>query len=241
MNDKLKAWLRFFRVVNLPTVPGDVLAGAAMASCTSPALPDFRAIAAASLAAVLLYMFGLADNDIAGAATDRDRPIPQGLISLRAARVARSLCVLSAIGLGLAARLPQPWWLAACALAVAIVIYNRTKAAVVMGLCRGFNVACGAPAVIPAWSWRGDTAVGIVAALWTLYIFGVTKYSEGEENDPARKRRVGLLIGALVWLQLAATLFHDVLFRDFSFAAAQLAMIALLFLLKRLLPEVSAS
>ena len=95
-----------------------------------------------------------------------------------------------------------------------------------MGLCRGFNVACGAPAAIPAWSWRGDTAVGIVAALWTLYIFGVTKYSEGEENDPARKRRVGLLIGALVWLQLAATLFHDVLFRNFSFAAAQIAMIA---------------
>ncbi len=241
MTKKTLAWLRFLRVVNLPTVPGDVLAGAAMASCSSPAMPDCRAIAVASLSSVLLYMFGLADNDIVGAATDTDRPIPEGMISMRAARIARAICILGAIGLGLAARLPQPWWLAASALAVAIVIYNRTKAAAVMGLCRGFNVACGAPAAIPAWSWRGDTAVGIVAALWTLYIFGVTKYSEGEELDPARKRRVGKLIGALVWLQLAAVLVPAMIFHDFSFAIAQLAMIALLFLFKRLMPKVSAS
>ena len=28
MADRLHPWLRFFRIVNLPTVPGDVLAGA---------------------------------------------------------------------------------------------------------------------------------------------------------------------------------------------------------------------
>ena len=56
----MKAWLRFFRVVNLPTVPGDVLAGAAVAAAASgsparPALP----IVAASLSAVFVYLFGL--------------------------------------------------------------------------------------------------------------------------------------------------------------------------------------
>ena len=246
MSPKILAWLRFFRVVNLPTVPGDVLAGAAMASCTSPALPDFRAIAAASLAAVLLYMFGLADNDIVGAATDQDRPIPQGLISMRAARIARALCLVVAVAISLAVRFEVLWWAPFVGITLSVLLYNRTKLPVVMGLCRGINCLLGAAACNALESHlplRIDVPplTGGVGFLWFFYIWGVTKYSEGEETDPARKRRVGLLIGALVWLQLAATLFHDVLFRDFSFAAAQLAMIALLFLLKRLLPGVSAS
>ena len=240
MSQKIHAWLRFFRVVNLPTVPGDVLAGAAIASCSSPALADWRVLAAASIASVLLYMFGLADNDIVGAATDTDRPIPEGMISMRAARIARALCILGAIGLGFAARLPQPWWPAACALAVAIVIYNRTKWPLIMGLCRGFNLLCGFGAAYPALPPNRKGAI-VATVVWTLYIFGVTKYSEGEELDPARKRRVGKLIGALVWLQLAAVLVPAMIFHDFSFAIVQLAMISLLFLFKRLMPKVSAS
>ena len=81
----------------------------------------------------------------------------------------------------------------------------------------------------------------MAAAVWLIYIWGVTKYSEGEEADPARKRRVGVLIGALVWLQLAVTLIPAVWLRCLPFAIAQLAMIALLFLFKRLMPKVSAS
>ena len=240
MSSKVNAWMRFFRAVNLPTVPGDVFVGAALAQAVTHCELSPAVIAAACIGSVLLYMFGLADNDIVGAATDRDRPIPQGLISLRAARIARALCILGAIGLGVAARLPQPWWPAACALVVAIVIYNRTKWPLIMGLCRGVNLLCGFAAAYPALPPNRKGAI-VATAVWTLYIFGVTKYSEGEELDPARKRRVGKLIGALVWLQLAVALVPAMIFHDFSFAIVQLAMIALLFLFKRLMPKVSAS
>ena len=253
MTSKPIAWLRLFRVVNLPTVPGDILAGAAAASCFSDGLFDWRAIGGASLASVLLYMFGLADNDIVGAATDRDRPIPQGQISLVAARIARAVCIFAAIGIGLAARFANGWWFCAFFLAVAIVVYNRTKLWLLMGLCRGANcllgaAACGAVKCTTAFNAVAPVFAGAVAFVWTLYIGGVTKYSEGEENDPARKRRVGILIGALVWLQLAAiscfSVLHDLSLSGpafFPMVYVQLAMIALLFALKRLLPKVSAS
>ena len=252
MSQKIHAWLRFFRAVNLPTVPGDVFVGAAVAQAVTHCAVNPAILAATCLASVLLYMFGLADNDIVGAATDTDRPIPQGLITLSAARIARGLCILGAIGLGHAARLPPPWWLVAWGLAVVIAIYNRTKRPLMMGLCRGANLVLGAAAI---GGLRGDffyakmpLPVFFAFLLFTAYIAAVTKYSEGEEGDPARKRRVGRLIGALVWLQLAIILFLEVfnIGADLDagglvFIPLQLAMIALLFLFKRLMPKVSAS
>ena len=252
MTKKTNAWLRLFRVVNLPTVPGDIFVGAALAQAVTHCELSPAIIAAACIGSVLLYMFGLADNDIVGAATDTDRPIPQGLISLRAARIARALCLLGAIGLGFIARLPQPWWPAALGLVVAIAIYNRTKWPLMMGLCRGANLILGAAAI---GGLHGDFLYAAMPfpvfsgfLLFTAYIAAVTKYSEGEEKDPARKRRVGILIGALVWLQLA-TLLLIVFFNinvpfvpyELVFIPLQLAMIALLFLFKRLMPKVSAS
>lgn len=252
MRVKATAWLQLFRVVNLPTVPGDVFVGAAAAQAFTHGKASPAGLAAACLASVLLYMFGLADNDIVGAATDRNRPIPLGLITLRAARIARCLCFLGAFGLGLAARLPQPWWPVACELAVVIAIYNRTKWPLMMGLCRGVNLVLGAAAI---GGLHGDffyaeppLPVFLAFLLFTAYIAAVTKYSEGEERDPARKRRVGRLIGAIVWLQLAIVVFLEVFnvgadldAGGLVFIPLQLAMIALLFLLKHLLPKVSAS
>lgn len=244
MTDKLKAWLRFFRVVNLPTVPGDILAGAALWPCFAGCRPQGGWLLASAAAGVFIYMFGLADNDIVGAATDKNRPIPNGEIPLAAARLARCLCILAAISVAMAANLPRLWWQVAFALLVAVVIYNRTKWCVFMGLARALNLACGAVAVNNVFSM--DVAlmawpVSAAMSIWLLYIWGVTKYSEGEETDPARKRRVGRLIGALVWLQFAVTLLPAIFCHDFIFAIAQLAMIALLYLFKRLLPGVSAS
>ena len=232
--------MRFFRAVNLPTVPGDVFSGAAVASCGTSAILGFKGVTTAAAAGVLLYMFGLADNDIVGAATDTDRPIPQGLISLRAARIARTLCILGAISLALVTRLHGAWWSTAFALAIVIATYNRTKIPVLMGLCRGLNLVCGFLAAYDHIPANMRTAI-IATFIWTAYIAGVTKYSEGEELDPARKRRVGLLIGALVWLQIAATLFPALIFGEWTLLIAQLVMIVLLFLFKSLMPKVSAS
>jgi len=193
----LRAWFRFFRVVNLPTVPGDVLVGVAAAGDAPPV-----SVAAACLASVSLYMFGLADNDVVGAATDRGRPIGEGLISPFAAQVARGLCLFAALVAASLANLQSLWWITAFFLTASIVLYNRTKWPAAMGLCRGLNVGCGCAAVSAAF----PLGVSIAMSVWTLYIASVTKFSEGEETDPEKRRFVGLLIGAIVYLQLFALL-----------------------------------
>ena len=245
----LKAWLRFFRVVNLPTVPGDIWVGAVAAWFGVDIICDYGTpLFNATIASVLLYMFGLADNDIVGAETDEGRPIPDGQISLHAARIARAACVIGAIAVGLAPDpvalkpLPWMWWPVAFALLLSVVVYNRTKSWALMGICRGLNVACGGAVAIGA-SCLSDQEIaspllwlGVCVAVWTVYIAAVTKYSEGEEMDAAKKRRVGFLVGAIVYLQIIALL----LFQSGIVVLVGVLLIAMR-LMKRFLPEVSAS
>ena len=241
----ISSWLKLFRAVNLPTVPGDVLAGAAAvshgAARAGVAAPGLGACAVACAAAVLIYMFGLADNDIVGAKGDGPgRPIPAGEISMRAARWARFLCLFAVAVAAVAARLPLPWWAVAGALVAAIVTYNRTKWCLAMGACRGLNVVCGGAALmagvrgVPVQSWAALLAT---AAVWTLYVAAVTKYSEGEECDDEKRRRVGFLVGAIVYLQLVAL----ILFGDKYLLVAGAAMLVALRVSRRAMPGVSAS
>lgn len=255
----IKAWLRFFRVVNLPTVPGDVLAAAsaviyfvANARRTVPydVSAGVRLAAFAALASVFMYMFGLADNDIVGAKHDTGRPIPDGDISMGAARIARGLCLLAVMVVGALANLPSAWWNASLLLAAAVVAYNRAKWPLLMGLCRGLNALCGVAALMVSCEFRNDIPGGTfedalvsavcwvpIVLVWGVYISLVTRYSAGEEADPAKKRRVGMLIGAVIYLQLTALL----LFRVDPLLLSGAALLILLRLSKRLLPEVSAS
>ena len=257
---KLLPWLRFFRVVNLPTVPGDVLVGAGVvAGLSSHATGMSRppcletsccsAIIWAAVAACAFYLFGLADNDIVGAKTDgSERPIPAGEISMGAARVARALCLLAAVGAGLLGGLAFVWWVSAGALLVLEIGYNRTKWAGVMGLCRGLNVVCGAAVVLGSSHATGMSRPLWVAAglalMWTVYIWAVTKCSEGEDKDPAKKQHVGFLIGALVYLQLIVLLVAHLHAPNGVTRGALLggaAMLIALRFLKGVLPKVSAS
>lgn len=241
MTRALTAWLRFFRIVNLPTVPGDLFAGAASVLTFAPAAASgaLAKVAVAVAASCCLYLYGLADNDIVGAPTDRGRPIPDGALSLRAARLARVLCWAGAVASGLLGALPLCWWAAAGGLLLAILAYNRTKSAALMGLCRGLNVLCGGACV------AGPTVAALLpAGLWTLYIAGVTRSSEGEETDPAKKARVGFLIGALVYLQLAVLLAAAVCrplpeIRRLLVAGAMMLVLTRLF--RHAFPKVSAS
>ena len=242
---RLLAWLRLFRVVNLPTVPGDVLVGAASVLCwgADAAISSRYAqvIAAASLASVFLYMFGLVDNDIVGAKGDRGRPIPDGEISIGAARIARGLCLFAALIVGAAANLQSDWWIASFLLAMSVVIYNRTKLSLFMGLCRGLNVLSGA--VVVGMCGIELAALALVAPLvWTLYITAVTWYSNGEENDPDKKRRVGLLVGGIVYLQLAALIYLTMKGASvMPLLVTGAVLLVLLRLMRRILPRVSAS
>ena len=242
---RVLAWLKLFRVVNLPTVPGDVLVGAASVLCwgADAAISSRYAqvIAAASLASVFLYMFGLVDNDIVGAKGDRGRPIPDGEISIGAARIARGLCLFAALIVGAAANLQSDWWIASFLLAMSVVVYNRTKLSLFMGLCRGLNVLSGA--VVVGMCGIELAALALVAPLvWTLYITAVTWYSNGEENDPDKKRRVGLLVGGIVYLQLAALIYLTMKGASvMPLLVTGAVLLVVLRLMKRLLPRVSAS
>jgi 4-hydroxybenzoate polyprenyltransferase len=221
----IKPWLRFFRVPNLPTALGDAAAGASLAFAVlagedahgpplsgeplhlHPGNPLARAVVAAFLASaaaeLLLYLFGLADNDIAGAKSDAtlapDRPIPSGAISLLSARVARAACLFGAAAVGAAARLPALWWALAGGLALLIVLYNRLKdrlggvSYLAMGACRGLALLTGAAAVFEAAGGRlCDDCGGAVwsmalpaALAWTVYVFAVTRLSEDEHKAAA--------------------------------------------------------
>ncbi len=183
---RVRAWLRLCRVQNLVTVPGDVLVGAAACG----ALTSARAadVALVCLASVFLYVYGLIDNDLVGAATDpKTRPLASGEISLRAARLARTGCLCLSV---LALSFGHGPFLVLVALTVAIQLYNRTKNPLLMGAARGLNVLLGGQAWLPA-------------ALWFAYIAGVTKYSERETADPTNGRKVACLVFGLLALQLA--------------------------------------
>ena len=247
------AWLKLFRVVNLPTVPGDVLVGAAIAIifvARAGGEPDFVKVLGAALASVFLYMFGLVDNDFVGMKTDKDRPIPNGEISIGAARVARMFCWGAAIVVGAMVGLYPLWWVGAFMLFVSIELYNRTKWSPLMGICRGLNLLCGfaAPCLPPIGHSLGMSAlehVAIFAAVWTIYIWAVTWYSSGEEEDPEKKRRVGALVGGIVYLQLTALLVLTLMFPQVAamrpLLIAGAVMLILLRLFKTVLPKVSAS
>ena len=231
-------------------MPGDVWVGVVACWFGAGIIQDSGTpVLWATVASVLIYMFGLADNDIVGAQTDRGRPIPDGEISIRAARIARALCLFAAAGLALVkcpiahARLPIEWWGAALALVASILVYNRTKWWWLMGVCRGLNVLCGGAVAFAAMKGWGDgktgsctLALAAVVLVWTGYIAAVTKYSEGEEADAAKKRRVGFLVGAIVYLQIIALL----LFQS-GVAVLAVALLVVMRLMKRFLPEVSAS
>lgn len=239
----LKGFFRLFRVVNLPTVPGDVLAGAAVYLYFSDAMLDVPQIAMACLASVLIYMFGLADNDITGAQMgDSNRPIPDGQISLEMARFARFFTITLAMLVAKAAKMHLVWWLTAFFLSIAIVLYNRSKNSFLMGLCRTLNVilggcVVGGAALFSASAQLAELALVVVALLVGVYITAITYYSKGEESDPHKKHIVGYLVGAIVYLQLVVLL----IFPSKPLLIGGAVMLVLLRVLKRILPEVEPS
>ena len=178
---------------------------------------------AAGASALLLYMFGLADNDIVGAEADKTqaprRPIPTGEISLSQARIARLACFALAVGTGLAGRMPPLWWIAATALAAIIMAYNRFKdrcsafGLVAMGLCRGASLLTGAAALHPVAPDALRSPPALLAALgWTAHIAAVTRLAADEHAAqaalPWRRFLPGLAVFvpmlALAWYPRAA-------------------------------------
>jgi 4-hydroxybenzoate polyprenyltransferase len=195
-------WLRLLRAPNLLTVPGDPLAGAALAAWTLNIPLAWAPALLAGVAGVLLYAAGLVNNDLADLAEDRRerawRPVAAGAISPRAALAA---FLLLAVGGVMAAALAGPWagaW--AAALLVAVLLYNMVFKRVpvagllVMGACRGMNFLLGAVAVAGPTLWQlwqegGPEAMGVLLACalgWMLFVAAVTMLAANETRPGAR-------------------------------------------------------
>lgn len=220
MGRVIKPWLQLFRVPNLPTAVGDAVAGGAMVAFLVFGKGVPGSVVAAALAAgaaeLLLYLGGLADNDLVDEEADHaagsSRPLATGALSRRAVRSARILCFAGAAAVGLAFRLGAGWWGCAAAVAAAILSYNRLKERLprlgflLMGLCRGLAVASGAAAVacaVPPGAFDAAAWMVLVVPMalgWTLYTAAVTKLGAGEERAAGAlgRRRYAPALLALV-------------------------------------------
>lgn len=188
MRKKILAWLEFFRLPNLPSAPGDAIAGGAIA-ILSGASPDARAILFSSLCVLALYMAGLADNDITGAKEDETaapfRPIPSGRISPKCASAARLALFAMAFSASAIASLGANAILCMAFLSVFILLYNRLKkfrvpGFILMGLCRGTSLLAGATAcgIAPF----ANLPLTAAFSCWVLYVALLTAYASDEHS-----------------------------------------------------------
>lgn len=242
----VKSWLKIFRVVNLPTVPGDALVGAAIALAFNDNPVNVYLLILTAITSILLYLYGLLDNDIVGADKDTARPIPDGEISQAVARVVRSFVFVGVVGVAVKGALPKESLYVVMAMLLSIVAYNRTKSPVLMGACRMLNVALSVTAQMPLFTSKSDAsfyvALGVVLAVWFVYIAAVTKYSAGEERDGGKRFLVGRLVGGIVYLQLSALIVCSIVDgRCNPLLVAALAMLFVMRILRRSMPYVSAS
>ena len=208
----LKPWLRLARVPLAATAVCDALACAAFAVCaTHGDLATFGVGAALQLAAtsLLLYLGGMAANDLADRHTDpEDRPLPSGALRPAAVAVFVGLCLAGAIALGGGAR---GWRGAAIAAAVLALAYDfgakrsRIAGPLSMGLVRAANASLAVwPLVLAGASWTlllAPLVIGLYSAAITVY-----SWTEDHTSRPhivtARLLTVAAFAGAalLVWI-----------------------------------------
>jgi 4-hydroxybenzoate polyprenyltransferase len=192
---RLRPWLELVRAPNLLTVPGDPLAGFALAALAAPAIAWHRALAAA-FAAVCLYAAGMIWNDCADRRRDGvarpERPIPSGRVPLR--RAAWAGGAAAAAGIAVAALAGPAAFAAAWALLALIAAYDfvsrrwRLTGALNMGACRGAGLMMGALAAGPL--PRPAAAAPLIAAAGlTLYIAAVTRIAS-RETEAVRIGRI---------------------------------------------------
>jgi 1,4-dihydroxy-2-naphthoate octaprenyltransferase len=205
---RVGGWLQLMRPPNLPTVPGDPLAGFLLASLTLAPVHLSGALLPA-ISALLLYIGGLILNDVADFHEDLAdrprRPLPSGQVSRRAATILG--LGLSLIAMALAAVCSRSSLAVSVVLWTLIVAYNFfTKRFLIlgcinMGLCRGVSLLLGASAL--GFASMRSVPVVLGAACLMLYIATVTFLAARETEQIA--------FGALRWLPLLPLLLLVVL------------------------------
>ena len=180
----ISPWLRLARVSNTPTVVTDVVAGAMLADAGASA----ATIAVVALAVALFYTAGMIANDLFDLRVDRlqrpERPLPSGLVSVRAAIVAT--VVLFAIGEGLLLAVDLTAGLIGLGLIATIVLYDawhkgNVLSPLLMGACRGMVYIVAALAV----SGTVSSAVAGAAVLLLVFVVGLTQVAKAEGSSVA--------------------------------------------------------
>ena len=209
--NEMRRWGAWFRLSNLPSAPGDALAGAALASVVLGTSVAPKTLVGVGVAALFLYVYGIVDNYIAGFSrewTIASLPLlPPGTFSLRTAKAARCVSWGMAFLVAALCELKSAWWLAAGGMLVAICAYNRLRYVWLMGLCRGLCFVAGGMAAL-GWGAmepkmiRAFVAVFMAALGWFWYTAAVAELSKwkGEESEGLGNRRYLFGIAALVAL-----------------------------------------
>jgi 4-hydroxybenzoate polyprenyltransferase len=193
--------LRLARPANIITAHADILAGFAASGATNiPALPLLL------LSTTGLYGGGIVFNDVFDAGLDRierpERPIPSGLVPVRAAAAFGTLLLV--LGITAAACVSSLSGVVAAATAAAALVYDcfgkrhSVLGPVNMGLCRALNLMLGVTAggsITPS-HW-------LIAAVPLCYIAGITTLSSGEVKGGSRR----LAKASLAWLATGIMLF----------------------------------
>ena len=201
---RFRAWVEILRPPNLPTVPGDPLAGFLLAGLAGGAALPLSAALPLMGAALLLYASGLILNDLADFTEDQqarpERPLPSGRIHRSTAAATAVVLLIAAFPVALFCTGSRPViFVTALVLLGFVLLYDfRTKhfavaGSLTMGLCRGMSLLLGASAA--GLQGLSHPAVLVAAAGITLYIAAVTAVAFRETE------RVRL--GVLRWLPLA--------------------------------------
>jgi len=191
-------YLRLVRASIALSPIADGVAGLALAAAVGRAV-ESGPVACALGASLLLFLFGMSQNDWADRKKDarlgRARPIPSGEISAVVALVISLACMVGALFLAALAS-PAAAWLAT-SLVVCISLYNLAPGhggwlgPFLLALIRAQNLALGAAAL------GAPRAALMPAAVYAVYVFGISaaaRMEDGEVDLSVRALRGWLLV-----------------------------------------------
>jgi 4-hydroxybenzoate polyprenyltransferase len=217
----MKSWFQLIRLPNLFTVPGDVIAGALLASASRQELVLLVPVLAASLA---LYCAGLVLNDFFDRDVDKierpSRPIPSGKITSEQALVFFILLILSAMIFSYTASsiklaplrlgfLPfvRPHIMGITFLLTGFIFFYNSLAkqvpwlgVSVLGMCRGLNLFLGASITTKTVNYL-TLAAGLILALYIIFVSRLAR--KETEAGPAGPKKIEGLIRGLIILQIS--------------------------------------
>jgi UbiA prenyltransferase family len=196
----MRPWLQLARISNLPTVWTNVTAAWLLAG---GGLADARLVWLL-LAGSLLYTGGMILNDAADVKFDaehrKERPIPSGQVSLRAAW---TVCVVMLLSGATIATVSGANPKVTAFLAAGIVLYDLyhkewSGSVIIMGACRALLYLMAASAVAPFTSEGPMHALPFAVALG-CYVVGITLAARVEHKKGALSVPVAMLAFALLY------------------------------------------